>query len=96
MSGSNAVRRSVVLKRRPTAEPSSRDFDIHEDAVPTPAAGQVVTRTMLLEGVWDLHFDPQTNVIDVHLSRLRQAIDKGFDRPLIQTVRGAGYSLRAD
>jgi len=51
---------------------------------------------MLLEGVWDLHFDPQTNVIDVHLSRLRQAIDKGFDRPLIHTVRGAGYTLRAD
>lgn len=59
-------------------------------------AGQVVTRTMLLEGVWDLHFDPQTNVIDVHLSRLRQAIDKGFDKPLIHTVRGAGYTLRAD
>lgn len=58
--------------------------------------GQVVTRTMLLEGVWDLHFDPQTNVIDVHLSRLRQAIDKGFERPLIHTVRGSGYSLRAD
>src|SRR5213595_25986 len=57
-------------------------------------AGQVVTRTMLLEGVWDYHFDPQTNVIDVHISRLRQKIDKGFDRPLIHTVRGAGYSLR--
>jgi len=59
-------------------------------------AGQVVTRTMLLEGVWDLHFDPQTNVIDVHMSRLRQAVDKGFDPPLIQTIRGAGYSLRAE
>ncbi len=58
--------------------------------------GQVVTRTMLLEGVWDLHFDPQTNVIDVHLSRLRQAVDKGFDQPLIQTIRGAGYSLRVE
>jgi two-component system OmpR family response regulator len=58
-------------------------------------AGQVVTRTMLLEGVWDYHFDPQTNVIDVHVSRLRQKIDKGFDRPLLHTVRGAGYSLRA-
>ena len=56
--------------------------------------GQVVTRTMLLEGVWDFHFDPQTNVIDVHISRLRQKIDRGFDAPLIQTVRGAGYSLR--
>jgi two-component system, OmpR family, response regulator len=57
-------------------------------------AGQVVTRTMLLEGVWDYHFDPQTNVIDVHISRLRQKIDKGFDKPLIHTIRGAGYSLR--
>ena len=59
-------------------------------------AGQVVTRTMLLEGVWDYHFDPQTNVIDVHVSRLRQKIDRGFDRPLLHTVRGAGYSLRAE
>ena len=56
-------------------------------------AGQVVTRTMILEGVWDYHFDPKTNVIDVHISRLRQAIDKGFDRPLLHTVRGAGYTL---
>lgn len=56
-------------------------------------AGQVVTRTMLLEGVWDYHFDPQTNVIDVHVSRLRQKIDHGFDRPLLHTVRGAGYRL---
>jgi two-component system OmpR family response regulator len=58
-------------------------------------AGQVVTRTMLLEGVWDYHFDPQTNVIDVHISRLRAKIDKGFDRPLLHTVRGAGYRLDA-
>jgi two-component system OmpR family response regulator len=57
-------------------------------------AGQVVTRTMLLEAVWDLHFDPQTNVIDVHISRLRAAIDKGFEHPLLHTVRGAGYVLR--
>ncbi|CAN0381281.1 unnamed protein product, partial [Discosporangium mesarthrocarpum] len=57
-------------------------------------AGNVVTRTMLLENVWDYHFDPQTNVIDVHVSRLRQKIDKDFDTPLIQTVRGAGYVLR--
>jgi two-component system OmpR family response regulator len=57
--------------------------------------GQVVTRTMLLEGVWDYHFDPQTNVIDVHISRLRAKIDKGFDTPLLHTVRGAGYCLRA-
>jgi len=59
-------------------------------------AGQVVTRTMLLEAVWDYHFDPQTNVIDVHVSRLRQKLDRGFARPLIHTLRGAGYSLRAD
>jgi two-component system OmpR family response regulator len=57
-------------------------------------AGQVVTRTMLLEGVWDYHFDPQTNVIDVHISRLRQKIDKGFEPPLLHTVRGAGYIMR--
>ena len=55
--------------------------------------GQVVTRAMLLENVWDYHFDPQTNVIDVHISRLRQKIDKDFDRPLLNTVRGAGYRL---
>jgi two-component system OmpR family response regulator len=57
-------------------------------------AGQVVTRTMLLENVWDYHFDPQTNVIDVHVSRLRHKIDRGFDYALLQTIRGAGYSLR--
>ena len=59
-------------------------------------AGQVVTRTMLLEGVWDYHFDPQTNVIDVHVSRLRQKIDKPFPSALIHTVRNAGYMLRDD
>ena len=58
-------------------------------------AGSVVTRTMMLENVWDYHFDPQTNVIDVHIARLRQKIDKDFPAPLIHTVRGAGYSLRA-
>ena len=57
-------------------------------------AGQVVTRTMLLENVWDYHFDPQTNVIDVHISRLRSKIDKGFARPLLHTIRGAGYTIR--
>ena len=57
-------------------------------------ADQVVTRTMLLENVWDYHFDPQTNVIDVHISRLRSKIDKGFDRPLLHTIRGAGYMIR--
>ena len=59
-------------------------------------AGTVVTRTMLLEKVWDYHFDPQTNVIDVHMSRLRAKIDKGFGRQLLHTVRGSGYVLRDD
>ncbi|HJP06884.1 MAG: DNA-binding response regulator [Acidiferrobacteraceae bacterium] len=57
-------------------------------------SGQVVTRTMLLENVWDYHFDPQTNVIDVHISRLRSKIDRAFPMPLLHTVRGAGYMLR--
>ncbi len=59
-------------------------------------AGNVVTRTMLLENVWDYHFDPQTNVIDVHISRLRGKIDKEFDYPMLHTVRGAGYVLKAE
>jgi two-component system OmpR family response regulator len=58
-------------------------------------AGQSITRTMLLEKVWEYHFDPQTNVIDVHISRLRAKIDKGFDHAMLQTVRGAGYRLEA-
>ena len=58
-------------------------------------AGQVVTRTMLLEHVWDFHFDPQTNIVETHISRLRAKIDRGFGAELIQTVRGAGYCLRA-
>lgn len=58
-------------------------------------SGQVVTRTMLLENVWDYHFDPQTNVIDVHVSRLRSKIEKGFDAPLLHTIRGSGYMLKA-
>ena len=57
-------------------------------------AGKVVTRTMLLEHVWDYHFDPQTNVIDVHVSRLRAKIDRDFDTPLLHTIRGAGYMIR--
>jgi len=59
-------------------------------------AGQVVTRTMILENVWNYHFDPQTNVIDTHISNLRHKIDAGFDRPLLKTVRGSGYRLSAD
>jgi two-component system OmpR family response regulator len=59
-------------------------------------ANQVVTRTMLLENVWDYHFDPQTNVIDVHVSRLRGKIDRDFHQPLLHTVRGTGYCLRRE
>ena len=70
-----------------------RDFQLLEYLM--NHAGEVVTRTMLLENVWDYHFDPQTNVIDVHISRLRAKIDKGFDKRLIHTVRGAGYKLSA-
>ena len=58
-------------------------------------AGKVVTRTMLLEKVWDYHFDPGTNVIDVHVSRLRGKIDKDFEQPMLHTIRGAGYKLEA-
>jgi two-component system OmpR family response regulator len=68
---------------------TSREFELLAFLV--KHAGQVVTRKMLLEQVWDLHFDPQTNVIDVHMSRLRQAVDRGFKKALIHTVRGAGY-----
>ncbi len=57
-------------------------------------AGQVVTRTMLLEGVWDFHFDPKTNIVETHISRLRAKIDRGHDAGLIQTVRGSGYVIR--
>jgi two-component system OmpR family response regulator len=72
-------------------ELTAREFQLLEFLM--RHARQVVTRTMILEGVWDYHFDPKTNVIDVHISRLRQAIDKGFERPLLHTVRGAGYTL---
>ncbi|HKK02216.1 MAG TPA: response regulator transcription factor [Desulfuromonadales bacterium] len=85
---------SRVVKRsgRPI-ELQQREFRLLEYLM--RHAGQVVTRTMLLEHVWDYHFDPQTNVIDVHISRLRAKIDKGFDQPLLHTVRGTGYVLRA-
>ena len=87
-----------LLKRRVTRAGTvislqPREFNLLEYFM--RHAGQVVTRTMLLEKVWDYHFDPQTNVIDVHISRLRAKIDKGFDRAMLQTVRGAGYRLEA-
>jgi two-component system OmpR family response regulator len=81
-----------VVRAGKAIDVTSKEFQLLEFLA--RRAGQVVTRTMLLEAVWDLHFDPQTNVIDVHISRLRAAIDKGFERPLLHTVRGAGYVLR--
>ena len=86
-----------LLARRVTRagrniELTTKEFQLLEYLV--RHAGQTVTRTMLLEGVWNLHFDPQTNITDVHMSRLRNAIDKVFPKPLIHTVRGAGYVLK--
>lgn len=71
---------------------TAKEFQLLEYFMRRP--NQIITRTMLLEGVWNLHFDPQTNIIDVHMSRLRNSVDKGFSRPLIHTVRGTGYVLR--
>jgi len=85
-----------LLKRRVTRqgkqiELQHREFRLLEYLMRN--AGRVVTRTMLLEAVWDFHFDPQTTVVETHISRLRAKIDRGFDRELIRTVRGAGYRL---
>jgi two-component system OmpR family response regulator len=82
-----------VVRNGKKIELTAREFQLLEFMM--RHSGQVVTRTMLLESVWDYHFDPQTNVIDVHISRLRQKIDKGFDKPLLHTVRGSGYTLKA-
>ena len=82
----------TVRRAGRTVELQPREFRLLEHLM--RHAGQVVTRTMLLEAVWDYHFDPQTNVIDVHVSRLRRKIDRDFDAPLIHTVRGAGYVIR--
>ena len=81
-----------VTRGERTVELTTKEFQLLEYLM--RRAGQVVTRTMLLEGVWNLHFDPQTNIIDVHMSRLRNVIDKGFARQLIHTVRGAGYVMK--
>jgi two-component system OmpR family response regulator len=102
-SGAEATRLQVadleldLLARRVTRagrniDLTAKEFQLLEYLLRRP--GQVVTRTMLLESVWNLHFDPQTNIIDVHMSRLRNAVDKGFSKPLIHTVRGAGYVLK--
>ena len=71
---------------------TAKEFQLLEYFMRRP--NQIITRTMLLEGVWNLHFDPQTNIIDVHMSRLRNSVDKGFAKPLIHTVRGTGYVLK--
>jgi two-component system, OmpR family, response regulator len=85
-------RRTVDVGQDTRMKAMDREFKLLEYLMRN--AGHIVTRTMLLENVWDYHFDPQTNVIDVHVSRLRAKIDKGFDEPLLQTVRGAGYMIR--
>ena len=73
-------------------DPKPREFRLLEFLM--THAGQVVTRTMLLDGVWDYHFDPQTNVVDVYISRLRSKVDQDGEAPLLHTVRGSGYCLR--
>ncbi len=83
----------VVTRGNTKIDLQPREFQILEYFM--RHSGQVVTRTMLLENVWNYHFDPQTNVIDVHISRLRQKIDRDFDAPMLHTLRGAGYCLRA-
>lgn len=82
-----------VSRQGATIELQPREFRLLEYLL--RHAGEVVTRTMLLEQVWDFHFDPRTSVVETHISRLRQKIDRDFDPPLIHTVRGAGYTLRA-
>jgi two-component system OmpR family response regulator len=81
-----------VTRAEQTIELQGREFRLLEYLMRNKE--RVITRTMLLEKVWDYNFDPQTNIIDVHISRLRQKIDKGFKTPLIETVRGAGYRMR--
>lgn len=82
-----------VIRGNSVIDLQSREFRLLEYLL--RHKGQVVTRTMLLENVWDYHFDPQTNVIDVHISRLRSKINKNADQPLIRTIRGAGYIIEA-
>ncbi len=83
-----------VVRGNRTIQLQPREFKLLEYLM--RHAGQVVTRTMLLENVWDYHFDPQTNVVDVHISKLRQKIDADFERPLVKTVRSAGYMISAE
>jgi two-component system OmpR family response regulator len=88
----NLITRTVTRAGQPI-DLTAREFALLEYLLRN--AGRVVSRSMLLEAVWDYNFDPQTNIIDQHVSRLRQKIDKDFDPPLLQTIRGMGYALRA-
>ncbi|MFO1248636.1 MAG: response regulator transcription factor [Alphaproteobacteria bacterium] len=87
------IRRTVLRDGKPV-ELQPQEFRLLEYLMRN--GGRIVTRTMLLENVWDLHFDPRTNIVETHLSRLRAKVDRGFPVELIHTVRGAGYVLRAD
>ena len=87
------IRRTVTRDGR-TIELQPQEFRLLEFLMRN--TGRVVTRTMLLENVWDLHFDPRTNIVETHMSRLRSKVDRGFGTELIRTLRGAGYVLRAD
>jgi two-component system OmpR family response regulator len=87
----NLLRRAVTRGGR-KIELQPREFQLLEYLM--RHAGRVVTRTMLLEAVWDFHFDPKTNIVETHMSRLRAKVDRGHSRELIHTLRGAGYSLR--
>jgi two-component system OmpR family response regulator len=86
--------RHVVTRRGVRIELQPREFRLLEILMRN--RGRVLTRTMLLERVWDFHFDPKTSVVETHISRLRAKIDKPFDTELIQTIRGTGYSIQAD
>jgi two-component system OmpR family response regulator len=88
----DVVKRSVVREGREIGL-QAREFKLLECLM--RHAGRVVTRTMLLEMVWEFYFDPKTNIVETHMSRLRAKVDRGFERELIHTVRGSGYSLRA-
>lgn len=84
----------TVTRAGTTIELQNREYQLLEFLM--RREGQVVTRTMLLEGVWDFHFDPNTNLIDAQISKLRQKIDRNFDHPLIKTIKGSGYRISAD
>jgi two-component system OmpR family response regulator len=88
----NLIERRVIRAGK-TIDLQPREFQLLECLM--RHAGRVVTRTMLLETVWGFHFDPKTNIVETHMSRLRAKVDRGFERELIHTVRGAGYSLHA-